>query len=130
MPITYRIDEGRKLVVTTVGGPLSEAEIHAHAAAVERDPRVGTSDRSIVDITESAKPCFGGKVISELAMTAQALGQLLSARRVALIASTDAGYGLARVFQGFREGTGDGEMRVFRSRPEAEAWLELKPDPD
>lgn len=127
MPITYRIDEGQKLVVTTVVGRISEAEVRAHAASAERDPRVHACDRSIVDITESAAPSFDGRVISELAMTAQGLGELLSVRRVALIAPTDASYGLARVFQGFREGTGGGEVQVFRNRPEAEAWLGVTP---
>lgn len=127
MPITYKIDEVEKLVVTTVVGRISEAEVRAHAAAAERDPHVAACDRSIVDITASAEPSFDGSVISELAMTAQGLGHLLSARKVALIAPKDAAYGLARVFQGFREGTGGGEVKVFRSRLEAETWLGLPP---
>jgi hypothetical protein len=128
MPITYRIDESQQLVVTTVLGRISEAEVRAHAAATARDPRVQACVRAIVDIGESAEASFDTKVISDLAMTARALEDL-SARKVALIAPSDTSYGLARVFQGFREGIGGGDVQVFRGRPEGEAWLGLKPAP-
>lgn len=127
MPITYTIDESRQLVVTKVVGRISEVELRAHAASAARDPRVQACVRAIVDITESAEPSFDTKVISDLAMTARSPDDL-SARRVALIAPSDTSYGLARVFQGFREGIGGGDVQVFRTRPEGEVWLGLKSD--
>ena len=61
-------------------------------------------------------------------MTARSLEDL-SGRRVALIAPSDTSYGLARVYQGFREGVGGGDVQVFRRRPEGEIWLGLNADP-
>ena len=122
MPITYRIDERQQLVVTSVVGYIDEAEVRAHAAAAARDPRVQACVRALVDIAETAEASFDTKVVSDLAMTAQALSS--SCAKVALIAPSDTSYGLARVFQGFREGIGGGDVQVFRSRAEGEVWLD------
>jgi hypothetical protein len=44
--------------------------------------------------------------------------------RVAVIADKDVIYGLARVYEAFRDAN-PGEIRTFRAREEAEAWLGL-----
>ena len=40
MPITYRIDARRSLVVTTITGHIRKAELRAHATAAAADPNV------------------------------------------------------------------------------------------
>ena len=126
MPITYRIDESQRLVVTRIEGSVGEAEVRAHAATTAGDPRVQACDRAMVDISECVEASFDSKVVSDLAMSTSGV-EALVARRVALIAPTDTSYGLARVFQGFREGSGGGHVQVFRNRGEAEAWLGVTP---
>jgi hypothetical protein len=122
MPITYRIDERRDLVETTIYGRIDEAEVRAHAATAARDPRVHGCARAIVDISEWVESSVESGVVSELAMTSDAVVEP-PGRKVALIAPSDSSYGLARVFQGFRTGTGGSDVQVFRTRAEAEAWL-------
>lgn len=122
MPITYRIDEREKLVITTIRGRIDEAEVRAHAAATARDPRVQACPRALVDIAADVETSVGSGVVSELSMTSTATEEP-PGRKVAVIAPTDSTYGLARVFQGFRTGTGGGEVEVFRTRAEAVAWL-------
>ncbi len=127
MPITYRIDESQQLVVTNVVGRISEAELRAHAAAAARDPRVQACVRAIVDISGVGRAFVRHQ--SDLRSRDDGAGTGGSVgRRVALIAPSDTSYGLARVFQGFREGIGGGDVQVFRTRPEGEVWLGLKSD--
>ncbi len=122
MPITYRIDERQRLVVTTIKGRIDEAEIRAHAAASARDPRVHACPIALVEILADVETAVGSNVVSELSMTSPTLDEP-TGQRIAVVALTDATYGLARVFQGFRMGTGGGAVQVFRTRAEALAWL-------
>ena len=122
MPITYRIDEREKLVVTTIRGRVDEIDVRKHAAITARDPRVHACPRAIVDIAPDVESSVESGVVSELSMTPMPIDEP-PGRRVAVIAPTDSSYGLARVFQGFRTGTGGSEVQVFRARAQAEAWL-------
>ena len=122
MPITYRIDEREKLVVTTIRGRIDEAEVRAHAAVTARDPRVHACARALIDIGSDVETSVESGVVSELSMTPTPTDEP-PGRKIAVIAPTDSTYGLARVFQGFRTGTGGGEVQVFRTRAQAEAWL-------
>ena len=126
MPITYRIDARRSLVVTTISGHIHEAELRAHAAAAAADPAAQACMRTIVDISQWVEVAVDSKVVAELAMTSGDVARA-PGRQVAVIAPTDTAYGLSRVFQGFRSGANASEMRVFRNRAEAEAWLGLPP---
>jgi hypothetical protein len=126
MPITYRIDERERLVVTTIRGRVDEAEVRAHAAASARDPRVHACSRALVDIAADVETSMDSGVVSELSMTSAT--DAPPGRKVAVVASTDSTYGLARVFQGFRMGTGGGEVQVFRTRAQAESWLGITPE--
>lgn len=127
MPITYRIDERQQLVVTTIRGCIDEAEVRAHVAATARDPRVHACLRALVDIAGDVETTVESGVVSELAMTSESVDKP-PGRRIAVVAPTDSTYGLARVFQGFRIGTGGGDVQVFRTRGEAEAWLGITPE--
>ena len=128
MPITYRIDARQSLVVTTISGHIHEAELRAHAAAASADPTVQACTRAIVDISQGVEVAMDSKVVSDLAMTSGEVAPV-PGRKVAVIAPTDTTYGLARVFQGHRTGANASEMRVFRDRAAAEAWLRLPPQP-
>jgi hypothetical protein len=118
MPITYTIDAARSLVVTKIDGHIDEAEMRAHVAAAALDRRLDACCLAIVDISQWVETSVGSNVVAELAMS----GRAPHRRKVALIAPGDMGYGLARVFQGFRGGSG-GTVEVFRQRADAEAWL-------
>jgi hypothetical protein len=124
MPITYRIDEREKLVVTTIRGRVDETDVRAHAAITARDPRVHACPRALVDIGSDVQTTVESGVVSELSMVSTPTDEP-PGRKVAVVAPTDSTYGLARVFQGFRTGTGGGEVQVFRTRAQAEAWLGL-----
>ena len=120
MPIDYRIDAREHLVVTTIYGRVDEAQVRAHAAKAARDPNVQRCDRALVDIAADVEALIESKVISELSLPN---ADVPSPRRVAVVAPSDMSYGLARVFQGYRESAGDGVVQVFRTRAEAERWL-------
>jgi hypothetical protein len=54
MPITYVIDQERRLVITTGSGHLTASEIQAHAARLKADSRFDSAFRELVTLAYQA----------------------------------------------------------------------------
>ncbi len=119
MPIAYAIEQG--VIVTTLSGRVTDDELIAHYGRPEfRTPPqpwrelVDGCGVTQFDITPDGHMRLG-------ALVAMAL-PLLRDGRLAMCAEADAAYGMFRMWEMQREGMGY-EVRVFRQRAEAVAWL-------
>jgi hypothetical protein len=121
MPITYVIDEERRLVVTTGSGVLTAAEIRAHEVRLKTNARFDPTFYELVDVTLVTKAPISA---DELRLLASA--QVFSPKsRRAIIANRPVTFGLARMFEILREisGTEVETIHVFEDRASAMRWL-------
>lgn len=128
MPIAYRVDAARRCILTVAEGTLTDAELLDHARRIESDPQTDPSFDEVVDI--SAVRGFGPSTetvrsAADVLRTGKRPGK---SGRIAIVAPSDAGFGVGRMFEAF-SGEGEHRVRTFRSREEALAWLEQAPSP-
>lgn len=120
MPATYEIDANRKLVTSRLWGAVSEDELHDHNTRLRTDPAFVPDYRQLVDMTGLTEILVSTKVINQTAID----HFFNPGTRRALVASTDATFGMARMFALQSEGVGQ-TIEVFRDMRLAREWLEL-----
>ncbi len=123
MPVTYRIEKARRLLVLTATGVVTAGEVREWRQAVGRDPDFAPDHRALFDGTAVTK--FDLSTDDVYAIVAAPLFAR-NARR-AFVATNRLGFGLARMFESLRAMKGETGIRVFSSREQAMAWLESPP---
>ncbi|HEV7838142.1 MAG TPA: hypothetical protein VGO75_08770 [Gemmatimonadaceae bacterium] len=120
LPASYKIDKEKRLVTSVIWGPVSEDEIHEHNRRLRTDPQFDPSYRQLAQMSGVTEILVGTRLINETA-----LDQFFAAgTRRAFVASTDAVFGMARMFALKAEGLGQ-TIEVFRDEDEADRWLGL-----
>jgi hypothetical protein len=119
MPDYYEIDKQRRLVTSTASGAISMDEIWAHQEKLIKDPEYDPTFAQLLDIAQVTKLELNGDDVRTIAGSKI----FASSSRLAIVASSNLLYGLARMFQIFREMKGEQGIHVFRDRDEALAWV-------
>jgi hypothetical protein len=122
MPLTIEELDGGRGVLMYASGRISDVDLvsalEAHLGAEEvGEYRYSLSDFTAVDAVDVTNRAIHR--IAELCRVAAAAG---NPRMVAVVGDRDSVFGLARMWQVFAHETG-WTTEVFRSRPEAEAWV-------
>jgi hypothetical protein len=119
-PASYTIDTDRRLMVSRIWGAATEDEIFDHGQRLRHDPQFRPDFRQLVDMSELTEIRVGSGVIREASCD-----QFFSpgARR-AVVANSDAAFGMARMYAIASEDAGQ-TIEVFRDMSAAEAWLDL-----
>jgi hypothetical protein len=121
VPVTYKIDAARKLIRTTCSSPLAFEQVIGHFRELQKDPAcLGYLD-VLLDVSGADTLPDGGQI--------WAINSELSAIRdkvqfgiCAIVATRDAMFGMMRMFEALARPYFHA-TRVFRSGPDAEAWL-------
>jgi hypothetical protein len=119
MPFFYKIDKPRRLVMSTAAGVLTKAEVLSLQDQLRKDPDFDPTFSQLSDLTHVTGMDITGADMRELA----ARTAFSPKSRRAVIASNDLAYGLARMFEQFRETKGDQGIRVFRKLEDALDWV-------
>ena len=99
-------------------GPVTEEVVHDHNTRLRNDPAFDPGYRQLVDLTGITEIRVSSQMVKVTAMD-----QFFTpGTRRAFIASTDATFGMARMFALQAEGSGQ-TIEVFRDRRKAEEWL-------
>lgn len=125
MPEEYRIDERQRMVWARSWGVLSDDDIRRHQSRLRADPLFHPSFSQLVDCTAVTEVTLSAGTILQMG---QSTVFDPSARRAYVVAK-DVLFGLVRMYELHQGLRGPGSVRVFRSRNEAIAWLEVA-DPD
>jgi hypothetical protein len=123
VPADYRIDPEARRIHTRLAGRLTDAELAGMEARLRADPAYAADHDHLIDATG----------VTELAVTGAGLRHIVAvtpngtgcAGRRVIVASADAVYGLARMFQGLRDAP-EG-MAVVRTLAEAHVLLAGRP---
>jgi hypothetical protein len=125
MPVEYRIDPVQRIVYVTPRGTLTAPELLAYQKEVWSRPDVaGFSE--LVDMREVGKIDYESpERVREVAGFAATMDPPQGGTKLAMVATHDAHFGLARMYQSFREANprSTREVRTFRSMEQAMAWL-------
>ncbi len=118
MPGSYTILPESRFVLSRSWGVLTQALLLAHSRALAGDPRFQPSFAQLSDLRE----------VTDITVTAPGVREAAEASpfgagsRRALVASSDFIFGMARMYELFRENA-TGEVMVFRDVHEALRWL-------
>jgi hypothetical protein len=125
MPIDYRIDHERRLVLAAAQGEITEDDLFTYQKTVWSDPtHAGYGE--LVDMSDVAAvetPSVAG--MRNLAALSASMDSPQRASRFAIVAPGDLAFGLGRMYQTYRELKTDSRKKValFRTRDEALDWL-------
>jgi hypothetical protein len=125
VPVTYRIDPGRHLVVSRAWGILTDDDIEAHYKRLVEDPGFEPTFRQLCDMMGVTRIDVSTEVLRRLAR--QSI--FAPGTQRAFVAAQDAHYGLTRMFQVFCELEGT-RVEVFRDTASGESWLETATAPE
>jgi len=120
--VFYKIDKERRLVLSTGSGAFTLADALAHQQRLASDPDFDPSFSQLVDLTH----------VTSVKLTASDVRKLAQASlfsrgsRRAILATSEAAFGLARMFEALRESAGEDGIHVFRDLNDALDWLFAK----
>lgn len=126
MSTGYQIDTGRRrvIIVAEGGGGLEEAE--ALFRAIVNDPALAPGFDVLLDLSAQAWLPETADVRQESEWL-DAVRERVGFRRFAAVAPSDILFGMSRMFAALNEKAFE-EARVFRSRDEADRWLDEEGD--
>jgi hypothetical protein len=122
----YEIDKERRLIISTASGVITLPEVWAHQERLAKDPDFDPSFAQLLDVTQVTKLKLSSEDVRRVAES----NTLSTNPRLAIVATSSLVYGMARMFQIFREMKGEEKTRVFRDRDEALAWALGKDEAD
>lgn len=120
MTVESDIYPEHRVVITRVTGATAFEQIRDHQSALVENPEFDPDFHHLFDLTEVQNFRVSTEEIRNLASTT-----LFSpTSRRAVVAPTDAPFGLSRMYEGFSS-LPEGTLMVFRTRKEALAWLDV-----
>lgn len=122
MAILYSIDAERRLIETRIDGETSVEEIEEYLRRLAGDPAYRPEYDSLVDLRESPT-LFTSSEVRSLSEFVRAY-TAPTPSRLAVIAGTEAAFGLLRMYEAFTEDLPQ-SFRVFRDVNAAREWLDL-----
>jgi len=125
MPVTYRIDQAKHRIHTRCIGPVAFDEVRQHFADLMLDPDCPERLDVLLDLSEMTSLRTSGQ-LSAVTTEIARVRPRVRFDGCAIIASRDALFGMARMFEVFAE-TYFVATRVFRTADEGATWLEMAP---
>jgi hypothetical protein len=125
MPITYRIDHEKRVILARGYGSFTDADVFEYQRAVWSRQDVAGYDE-LIDMTYvSDIQLPSGQRVRELASMAAHMDHPSASSRFAIVAPQDVAYGMGRMFQAYRgsENGSTKDVGVFRTLNEALAFL-------
>ena len=121
MPISYEIDPGRRLIVTSCTGQTALTEVLQHFEQLINDPDCPRVLNVLLDLTEMTAVPDSGQLHAAAMAVAQA-SEHVRFDYCAIVAASEATRGLAMVWQMFAQQTFRA-AETFRTVEDAQAWL-------
>jgi hypothetical protein len=126
MPIAYRIDTERRLVLTRAWGALTDADILDHKAQLANDPHFHPTMLQLSDVRAVERLDVTTDGVMAMVAHDATNYHRVAGHRMALVVGSDEVFGMARMY-GLRRGAAGEDVGVFREVADAEAWLGIGP---
>lgn len=123
MPIGYRIDPQAKRVDTTHVGVVDDEEFLETYRRMYSDPAFDGGFDILVDLHQAESSPRGAQALKMIAdLGRRSHGKQGRVPRIAIVASADLSFGLARMYEGYAAEV-PANIRVLRDREHALEWL-------
>ncbi|MBW1812573.1 MAG: hypothetical protein JRJ39_02530 [Deltaproteobacteria bacterium] len=119
MPYEVHVYSDKRLVEVRTTGMVTDDDVIGIDNRMRSDPSITPDFNQLVDAGETSEADFSSAGVLEITSREPFFS---TASRRAIVAPTDAGFGMSRMFELYR-GNVAGEIQVFRTRTEALAWL-------
>ena len=123
MPIHYRVDTSRRLVMAEGLGKIGPNDIIEHLKMLANDPDYQSPMKKLVDYRQIEDIQISAADALQVASVKKELQKVFVAEKCAFISPGDLTFGTARVHQSLLASS-DIDTEVFRSEEEALDWLE------
>ena len=124
MSIEYGHDRERKLLLLVMKGDVSDDDLLFYAEKAVADPDIDAETNDYIDLSGVTSTSVTSAGLQRMNAALEQGGRVRHSGRMAIYAPDDVPFGLARMFQAYREGTPI-EVRVFRQADEAREWIGL-----
>lgn len=124
MPITYDMDQARRRLTALATGAVTYADVLAHLEMEQLDD--GLALHELIEATNATSVLSAAEVRGVVERLRE-LGRVSGLGPTAVVVGNDVSYGILRMLETLVEDVCD--VRPFRHRAEAEAWLETIPQP-
>ena len=121
MPVSYNIDTASKLMRITCASPMTFADVANHFRELKEDPAFAGQLDAFADLSD-ADLLFETSQLGMITTEVAALRAKAQFRIVAVVATSDVVFGIMRMLEVMVAGYLQA-IRIFRSAPEADAWL-------
>ncbi len=122
MPITYRIDPERNLVMTEGRGVITDNDLLEYLSKRMNDPLFRSDMKELVDFRDVERDELTMESFLEFSNQLLKYISELKDYRIAIVTTSDLHFGFTRVYMSMmKEYIGD--MQVFRDMEEAKTWL-------
>jgi hypothetical protein len=119
VPLSYKIDQDRKLVQCTGFGFVAKEEVFAQQDQLLNDPDFDPSFFQLADFAQLTDTDIG---MADLQVIAKRDVFSIHSRR-AILVNGDVAFGFAKIFEVYRKLAGAHGIQVFRTTDEALDWL-------
>ena len=123
MPASYRIERASQTIFWKLEGEVTDSELLDAAEVLWADPHYSPKYSRLVDASRATPTRLSAEVIRLIAMHNSGA----EVGKMALVASTDAMFGMLRMYELYSENI---ICSVFRDNLEAMAWLRSNDKPD
>jgi len=126
MPIEFEHDRERNILVVAMRGDISDDDLVAYARLAVEDPEIDAETNDYIDLAGLTSTSTSSGGLRRMEVVLEKGGRIRNTGRMAIHAPDDLPFGMARVFQAYRDGSPI-EVRVFRTEAEARRWIGLEP---
>lgn len=124
MPVTYQIDRARGVIQTRCLGATTFDEVLDHFRALHTDPEVPECSSVLLDLSEVTTVPDRDQ-LRAIAGEVKGLRDRVRWGALSIVAPSDLLFGMSRIFGIFSE-SHFAHTGVFRTRAEAERWLDAR----
>lgn len=125
MPIEYKIDHAKRLIVARGSGVFTDSDVFDYQREAWSSPEVAGYDELVdmTDVQEVALPSADS--MRALASISASIDPPEGGTKLAIVAPQDFAFGLGRMYEAYRgfQRASKKEVAVFRTLPEALAFL-------
>lgn len=122
MPIDYTIDSDRNLIASRAWGTLTDGDLAGHVARQLADPRFVPGINALIDFADVIATQLSPAGIAAVAEAMRGQANVSPDARIAIVAPDPLAFGMSRMYQSLTDDYLP-NLRVFRSRAEAEGWV-------
>jgi len=127
MPIEHAFDPERRILSVRMFGEVSDEDVLRYAEEITSNALEDPVHDELIDVTEVHAPIVSTATLRRVAEMFRGSERQPESVKIAFVATSDAAYGIARMYQAFRSDSA-ATLRVFRDVEEARAWLGLTGD--